>query len=31
MDSDGNEVPVMQAFWFAWFGFHPETDVFQAK
>ncbi len=31
MDSNGNEVPVMQAFWFAWFGFHPETEVFQAR
>ena len=31
MDSDSNEVPVMQAFWFAWFGFHPETEVFQAR
>ncbi len=31
MDSDGNEVPVMQAFWFAWFGFHPEIEVFQAR
>ena len=31
MDSNGNEVPVMQAFWFAWFGFHPDTEVFQAK
>ncbi len=31
MDSDGNGVPVMQAFWFAWFGFHPETEVFQAQ
>jgi len=31
MDSDNNEVPVMQAFWFAWFGFHPETEVFQAQ
>ena len=31
MDSDGNEAPVMQAFWFAWFGFHPQTEVFQAR
>ena len=31
MDSDNNEVPLMQAFWFAWFGFHPETEVFQAR
>ncbi len=31
MDADGNAVPVMQAFWFAWFGFHPQTEVFQAK
>ena len=31
MDSDNTEVPLMQAFWFAWFGFHPETEVFQAR
>lgn len=31
MDGDGNEMPVMQAFWFAWFAFHPETEVFQAQ
>ena len=30
-DSGNNEVSVMQAFWFAWFGFHPETEVFQAR
>jgi len=24
---DGQEIPAVQAFWFAWYAFHPETEV----
>jgi hypothetical protein len=26
-DDDGREIPTVLAFWFAWYAFHPETDV----
>ena len=29
-DADGNDVPVVRAFWFAWQAFHPETEIWQA-
>jgi len=29
-DHNGGEVPIIQAFWFAWFAFHPETEVFKS-
>ena len=29
-DSDGREVAGLQGFWFAWFAFHPDTEVFKA-
>ncbi|WP_151702323.1 DUF3179 domain-containing protein [Nitrincola alkalilacustris] len=28
-DHEGTELPSLIAFWFAWFGFHPETRVFE--
>lgn len=28
-DADGNEIPAVQAFWFAWQAFHPETEVYE--
>ncbi|MCG8572896.1 MAG: DUF3179 domain-containing protein [Spirochaetes bacterium] len=28
-DSQGNVLPVIQAFWFAWYTFHPQTEIFQ--
>jgi len=28
---DGNMVPTIQSFWFAWFTFHPDTLVFKAN
>ena len=28
LDQNGNLIPAMQAFWFAWYTFHPDTDVF---
>lgn len=29
-DSDGIMLPVVQAYWFAWYAFHPQTTVFSA-
>lgn len=29
--ADGSEIPTITAFWFAWYAFHPETDVFEAS
>ncbi len=29
-DSDGKPVAGLQGFWFAWFAFHPDTQVFKA-
>lgn len=30
-DAAGKEVPSVIAFWFAWYAFHNDTEVFQAK
>lgn len=30
-NSKGELVPTVQSFWFAWFAFHPETGLYQAK
>ena len=30
-DQSGEELAVINAFWFAWYGFHPETEVFEAE
>jgi hypothetical protein len=27
---DGNPLPVVQGFWFAWYAFHPDTSLFKA-
>ena len=27
-DDSGNEIPAIMSFWFAWYAFHPDTDVF---
>ncbi|GJL56788.1 MAG: hypothetical protein NPIRA02_39200 [Nitrospirales bacterium] len=27
-DAHGHPLPTVMAFWFAWYAFHPETDVF---
>ncbi|PKM04628.1 MAG: hypothetical protein CVV16_04515, partial [Gammaproteobacteria bacterium HGW-Gammaproteobacteria-6] len=29
-DDSGNLLPATRAFWFAWYTFHPDTDVFEA-
>lgn len=31
MDSNGEEIPTVIAFWFAWAAFHPDTEVFEAS
>lgn len=28
VDENGEELPTVIAFWFAWYGFHPETDIY---
>ncbi|MCW8907277.1 MAG: DUF3179 domain-containing protein [Sedimenticola sp.] len=28
LDRQGNELPVIRSFWFAWYAFHPETEVY---
>lgn len=28
LDSDGEEIPTVIVFWFAWYAFHPTTEVF---
>lgn len=28
-DSKGEELPTLVGFWFAWFTFHPETEIFR--
>ena len=30
-DTEGSEVTVITGFWFAWYAFHPETQVFKAS
>lgn len=27
-DADGTELPTVLAFWFAWYAFHPDTEVY---
>ncbi len=29
LDSEGEEMPSVLAFWFAWMAFHPESEVYQ--
>ena len=31
VDESGKEYPSVVAFWFAWYTFHPETQIFKAK
>jgi hypothetical protein len=30
-DTDGKPVAAIQGFWFAWFAFHPNTQVFKSR
>jgi len=29
VDADGEEIPTVIVYWFAWYAFHPTTWVFQ--
>ena len=29
-DARGKEIPAITSFWFAWYAFHPETEVYRA-
>ncbi|MDH3640328.1 MAG: DUF3179 domain-containing protein [Gammaproteobacteria bacterium] len=31
LDAEGMEVPTVIAYWFAWVGFHPETEIFEPR
>ena len=31
LDANGQEIPSMIGFWFAWYAFHPETEVYTAS
>jgi hypothetical protein len=30
-DAAGRQLPAVPGFWFAWYAFHPETEVFTAE
>ena len=30
-DPDGNLLPAVRAYWFAWYGFYPDTEVYKAE
>ncbi len=30
VDPEGNELPTLLAFWFAWYAFHPDTEIYTA-
>ena len=30
LDQGGEQIPTVTSFWFAWYGFHPETLVYRA-
>jgi len=30
-DQEGKQLPAVSTFWFAWYAFHPETEVFRLK
>ena len=31
LDADGKQIPAVNSFWFAWYAFHPDTEVFRAS
>lgn len=31
VDADGQEIPTLIAFWFAWYAFHPDTEIYTAN
>lgn len=30
-DSDRNSIPSLTAYWFAWYAFHPDTEIYEAE
>ncbi|MFQ5548433.1 MAG: DUF3179 domain-containing protein [Woeseia sp.] len=30
VDAEGNQITTLLAFWFAWYAFHPDTEVYSA-
>ncbi len=30
-DRDGHELPSLMSYWFAWYAFHPDTQVSKAS
>jgi hypothetical protein len=30
-DNNANEIPTVMTFWFAWYGFHPKTLIYQTQ
>lgn len=30
-DRNGDEIPSVIAYWFAWYAFHPETEIFEGQ
>jgi len=31
INPDGNELPTLLVFWFAWYAFHPDTEIYTAN
>lgn len=31
LDSKGDPLPTVNGFWFAWYAFHPDTEIFQPQ
>jgi hypothetical protein len=31
IDENDQEIPTLLAFWFAWYAFHPDTEIYKAK
>ena len=31
IDARGEAIPTVLAFWFAWYAFHPNTEIYKAK
>lgn len=31
LDAQGEQLPAVTAYWFAWYAFHPQTDVYVAE
>ena len=30
LSQEGDEIPTVIGYWFAWFAFHPDTEIFRA-